>query len=167
MKRYKKKILRESIPKAPAYWISSTGKILPIYEENHIAQVIKNPKAFNMTTDEIEEIYNEENEKMGSEGKARERIILSLVRRGWIRIRRYNRPDMFSVNISRLNRKTKDYLYKWAKAMKEIGLRYTTVKLDTPGKVIHSSIEDISNDALFQEASSKNELIVVDCVYDL
>jgi len=166
MKKREKKLIKESIPKAPAYWISPTGKILPIHEDNHIAQVIKNPTAFNMTIEEVEKIYDKENETMGSEGKAREKIILFLIRRGWIRIRRYYRPDMFSVNISRLNKRTKNYLYQWAQAMKEIGLKYTTVKLDTPNKVIHSSIEDISNDSLFQE-SRGDDLIIVDSVYDL
>ena len=162
------KLIKETIPKAPAYWISPTGKILPVYEDNHIAQVIKNPKAFNMTIEEIEEIYDKENETMGSEGKARKKIILNLIRRGWIRIRRYHRPDMFSVNVPGLNKKVKNYLYQWSQAMKDLGLKYTPVKIDMPDKVLHYSIDEISNDVLFQESVlDKYDLVVVESVEDL
>lgn len=167
MKRYKQ--LKESIPKAPAYWISPVGKILPIYEDNHIAQVINNPNAFGMTLGEIQKMYDEENEQLGSEGKARERIIKLLILQGWIRIRRYMRQDMFSVNIGRLTKRTKNYLYKWAMAMKDLGLKYSQVKLDLPNKVISYSVSDITQDVLFNESieNDKYELTVVDSVEDL
>jgi len=165
MKRYK--LLKESIPKAPAYWISPIGKILPIYDaDRHINQIIKNPKAFGLTIEKIQKMYDDENETLGTEGNAREMIIKALVLKGWIRIRRYMRQDMFSVNISKLTKRTKNYLYKWAKAMEDLGLKYSQVKLDLPNKVVSYSINDITKDVLFNE-SVEYELEVVDSVEDL
>jgi len=168
MKRYKP--LKESIPKAPAYWISPIGKILPIYDDDrHIDQIIKNPKAFGLTIECIQKIYDDENETLGIEGKARERIIKELILKGWIRIRRYMRQDMFSVNISRLTKRTKNYLYKWAKAMEDLGLKHSQVKLDLPNKVVSYSVSDITKDVLFNESieDDKYELEVVDSVEEL
>ncbi len=160
---------KESIPKAPAYWISPMGKILPIYnDDRHIDQMIKNPKAFGLTLDKIQAMYNDEGEQLGSEGKARERLIKTLILKGWIRIRRYMRQDMFSINISRLTKRNKNYLYQWAKGMKDLGLKFSQVKLDLPKKVVNYSIDDISKDVLFNESyDSKDKLVVVDSVEDL
>jgi len=168
LKRYK--TLKESVPKAPAYWINPIGKILPIKDsDRHIDMIIKNPKAFGFTLEKIQKMYDDENEVLGTEGTARERIIKELILKGWIRIRRYMRQDMFSVNISRLTKRTKNYLYKWAKAMEGLGLKYSQVKLDLPNKVVSYSVDDITKDVLFNESveDDKYELEVVESVEDL
>ncbi len=150
-----------------AFWISPRGQMLRLAQgSKHILEVIKCPEAFGFTIEEIEGLYKKHNEPIGIEGKARKEIILSLISKDWIRIRRYMRQDMFTVNINRMTTKVKNYLYKWAKAMEENGLKFSAVKIDTPTGVINSSIGDIANDALFAE-SEGDDLIVVDSVYDL
>lgn len=161
IERYNRKF-QESIPKAPAYWINPYGKILPIFDDQkHIDQIIKNPEFFSFTLEHLQKIYNSENEVLGSEGKAREKIILNLISRNWIRIRYYDRNDSYTVNVNRLTKNTKNYLYKWAKGMEENGHKYSDVKIDMPNKILNFTIKDIVNDILFNENIEKNLQIIL------
>ena len=71
-----------------AYFLSREGDVVEV-RTSHIAAVIENPTLFGVTTAEILEAYDRHRERLGSEGKARAEILLSLVKRGWIRLRRY------------------------------------------------------------------------------
>jgi len=162
MKRYKK--LFEDIPKADAYWISPNGKILPLDgNEKHIEKVVANPYAYGANPEEIQAIYTSEGENVEDEGKAREKIILALLREGWIRIRYYSRDDHYSVNIFRMTKKVKDYLQRWASGMVDNGKKYSQVILDFPDKKMSHSIMELSQDALYNEERqvSKKTLDVV------
>jgi len=77
--------------------ISPNGEIVSV-GDTHIDAIIKNPSKFGLSASEIEKTYEKYNEPMGIEGKAREEIIINVVKRGWIRVRRY-RNDGYSVNI--------------------------------------------------------------------
>ncbi len=138
------------MPVADAYWINPAGKILPV-DTNHIDKVIKNPDQYGLTEKEIEALYRSENETMGSEGKAREKIILSLIGKGWIRLRNYKRNGMWTANVPRLNKQSKDFLYQWAKTI--VGLqpnvKYDIVKIDSPHQQLSASIQDIADDYLY------------------
>ena len=96
----------KEIANTVAYWVSPQGKIFDV-GTNHIDAVIKNPKAFGLTSEKIQAAYDKHGEELGREGKAREEIILDLVKKGWVRIRRY-RNEGYSVNIGRLSKKMKD-----------------------------------------------------------
>jgi len=168
MKKYTYLLLEDKIPKAPAYWIDPIGHILPIFDdEKHIGMILKKPGAFGLDIKEIEMLYNAENEKLGDEGRAREKIIKELLQRGWIRIRYYARQDMFSVNVNRLSKKQKDSLYRWSRAMNELGHKYSQVKIDLPSEVIHSSVNDIASDSLFRECVDSKPLKVINDIKDL
>lgn len=95
-----------------AFFISPTGKI--IYAgARHIDMVLKQPKKFGVSKEYIQKIYEKHGEKLGIEGNAREEIMIKIVNKGWIRIRRY--PNVtWSINISRMNKRVKDFLYQWA-----------------------------------------------------
>jgi hypothetical protein len=95
-----------------AYWIDPRGNVIPV-DTNHIDVVIRNPETFGLTKEDIEAKYAEYGERMGDEGKAREDIIIDLVKRGWIRIRRY-RNRGWSVNVQRMSKKIKDFLFDWS-----------------------------------------------------
>jgi hypothetical protein len=69
-----------------AYWISPKGEIIYV-KTNHIAEVIENPEKFGFTIEFIEYVYKHYNEKIGTEGKAREQLMIALFNQGWIRIR--------------------------------------------------------------------------------
>ena len=72
------------------------------------------------------------------------------------------------MKLKKFIKRTNNFLYKWAQAMEDYGLTYSQVKVDTPNKVIHSSIDDITKDALFQEsATDEYELVVVESVEEL
>lgn len=139
-----------------AYWIDPFGHIIPVYDnEKHITQVLSNPKAFGLDINEVKQIYELENESFNVEGKARERIIKELLMRGWIRIRRYFRPDMYTINVYRLNNKTKNFIYKWAKLMVDKKVLHTPVKIDTSQGVLQYSVLELSQDVLYNEHKSK------------
>ena len=151
MERYKQ-IFNESIPKTPAYWISPSGKVSALFgNEKHIEKIIDDPKSYGLDIEEIKAIYNTEGENLGDEGKAREKIILALIKKGWIRIRYYSRDDHYSVNIFKLTKKVKDYIQKWSAAMVENNQKYSQVVLDFPSSKISYSMYDLASDILFTE----------------
>jgi len=101
-----------------AFFISPYGDII-VSHEKHINIIISNPEKFGITTDYIIDTYKKYNEKIGTEGQAREEIILNLVNQGWIRLR-YYRNQYWTINIGRLSTKVKDYLYDFSKYLKTI-----------------------------------------------
>jgi hypothetical protein len=140
-----------------AYFISPSGKFVPT-TATHIATVISNPEKFGMTREQIDAVFAKYREKPGSEGNAREELLKQLISKGWIRVRKYNRPEKWSVNVSRLNKRTKDRIYRWAKALLKAdkNAKYEEVHivaLDDPATgVVRMDVEDISKDALYAES---------------
>lgn len=149
--------LFENISINAAYWISPTGKIIDVGVK-HINDIIRNPEEFGLTKNEIEQIYQKYNERMGQEGKAREEIIRNIIRRGFIRIRFYAKQGFWSVNINDLNNKNRDLLQQWAEqVIKNGGSRYDAVNIyiiknDT---IISHSVDEISKDVLYVENNIK------------
>jgi hypothetical protein len=140
--------------KAPAYWISPIGRILPIEGEGkHIDFVIESPETFKYTDEKIKSIYDKYGEDYGFEGKAREEIMLNLFKRGWIRIRHYKRNDFYSVNVKDFVDGRYEYIYDWANEMVKNGQKYSDVKIDTEEKLYSTTIQDIADDVLFKETS--------------
>ena len=98
-----------------AYWISPQGEIIVIKGTSgstHIDSVINNPETFGLTKSKIQDVYDMYGEKLGTEGKAREQIIRDLVDKGWIRVRKYR--QQWSININRITKKIKDYIFDFA-----------------------------------------------------
>lgn len=99
-----------------AYWISPKGEIISVSGtagSNHITVVTTKPELFGVTEEYLKGVYEKYDEPYRSEGRARGEIILDLVRKGWIRIRRY-RKTHWSVNVHRETKKVKDYIFDWA-----------------------------------------------------
>lgn len=146
-----------------AYWISPKGEIINV-AQNHIATVIENPETFGLTFEGIKEVYDSYGEPIGLEGKAREEIMLNLIREGWTRIRRYANK-FWSINVPRLTKKVKDNIFDWANRITDNGLFgykekdiFMPVKLDTSlGEVVKDmTMKDILSSALY-ESSEKFE----------
>lgn len=117
-----------------AYWISPAGDSMPV-ETIHIAAVIKDPERFGITSGYINGIYNEENEEVGVEGRARERIIIHLVGRGWIRARYYPRKGSWTVNVRLMDERVSTVLRRWAGMMVDEGQQgLDEVVVDEPGR---------------------------------
>jgi len=64
-----------------AYWVSPRGFVheVPI---THIDYIIKHPKPFGASLDQIKDLHDKHGEKLGQEGKAREEIMLKYMKRG-------------------------------------------------------------------------------------
>lgn len=107
------------------YWLSPSGDIIPV-DTSHIDLVIKNPEKFRTTKEEIKKIYKKHEEPVGLEGKAREEIMVDLIRDGWIRIRYVPRKDFFTVQLDKLSERKKNHIYAFAsEAVKGIhGVKY-------------------------------------------
>lgn len=158
-----------------AFWISPSGNIINA-GVNHIDAVIKNPSKFGIKSSYINNLYNKYLEPIGTEGKARENIISELINSGWIRIRRYANK-FWSVNVKKLDKKTKDYLSQWAIDILETGIggfkekdKYFPVKIDIiNGKNIELDIDDVANDGLYsvrEKIEKYNNFFVLTEVFD-
>lgn len=96
-----------------ALWISPKGQAFGFSVGKHIDAIVENPKKFGYTKEQIDAIYDKYDEKKYIEGKAREELIKSVIRKGFIRLRRY-RNRFWSVNLYDWNSKSKDLLITWA-----------------------------------------------------
>ena len=118
----------------PAYWILPNGKIVFV-DDRHIRTVTDNPEMFDYTKRKITAIYKRHNERIGTEKKAREEIIIDLVKKGHIRIRKYTYKyfPYWAVTIDRLSKQNRKLLSKWAsKILKDSSIepdKYATVKV--------------------------------------
>lgn len=143
-----------------AYFISPTGKVIDC-EISHINKVIADPKMFGYTKEKIEKIYDKHNEPIGHEGKAREEIILDLIKKGWIRLRKYK--NFWAVNINKMTKKVKDHLQDWAEKIQTNLLGYKERDKFIPVKIQGSNYRDefelnkIANDILYSANESKEE----------
>lgn len=103
-----------------AYWITPKGEILKP-DIRHIGAVIKNPRKFGETDKTIQDTYNKHGEEISDtiEGKAREEIMLRVIKRGFIRIRKgtSRMNQSWSIQLNKLNSRVEDYLWEWARKM--------------------------------------------------
>lgn len=142
---------------ALAQWISPRGKLIDV-GTTHIDMVIKNPNKFGFTIDQIKKIHKKHKEKLGSEGDAREEIIVDIIKQGWIRTRRYDRQSYWSVSIKSLDNKTKGFLWQWSKQLLKKKIekdKYMTVQIVSVGKgnvITKYDMNDISKDILVKES---------------
>ena len=118
----------------PAYWILPNSKIIFV-DDRHIKTVTDNPEMFGYTKRKIAAIYKKYNERVGTEKKAREEIVIDLVKKGCIRIRKYTYKyfPYWAVTIDKLSSKNRKTLSKWAsKILKDSSIepdKYATVKI--------------------------------------
>lgn len=68
-----------------AFWYKS-GKMIEV-KELHITDVCENHTVFGLSNEYIRSLYDLYGETWGSEGKAREEIMIESMKKGWIRIR--------------------------------------------------------------------------------
>lgn len=63
------------------------GDIIEITGSSHIRTVLNDPERFGMKKETLIALYQECNEPIGFEGKARELVLEKLLRSGWVRVR--------------------------------------------------------------------------------
>ena len=118
--------------KYEAYWIFPDGHISPLAFVHHIDVVIDNPEKFGYTGRKIKNIYKKHKEPLHHEGYAREEIMSDLIERGWIRIRYHSRTDSFTIQLKKLDKKSKGLLKSWAIAVSgdiDMVNKYTGIKI--------------------------------------
>jgi len=142
----------------PAYWLSPYGKAIPV-DERHITLVITDPEKFGLDADYIKSTYKKYKEKMNTEGKAREEIIVELMKKGWIRIRYVPNFDAYTIQMNALNHAAKESIYDFAVGVTrkfpkpDRVSKYTGVKLmDMKGNLLFSGdLNDITSFRAFAE----------------
>lgn len=112
--------LLKEITDSVAYWLSPKGEVVDV-GGTHIDVIINNPEKFGLTSKYIKDLHDKYGEKLSQEGKAREEIIIRVVKDGWIRVRRY-RNQGYSINVSRITKKVKDILFDWATKLTSSGI---------------------------------------------
>lgn len=79
------------------YWFKE-GTFLDLDTKKHIDFINSEPGRFGLSRFTINETYKKHQEKIPSEGKAREDLIIMAMKNGWVRIRHYLRPkDYWSI----------------------------------------------------------------------
>jgi hypothetical protein len=134
-----------------AYWISPKGEVIPIQGgKTHIELILTDPKVFGLKHSKVEAIYESENEEMGTEGKARDKIVGSLIKKGWIRIRQYaGRLCYFSVDVNKMDKRVKNILRKFAGDMISIGYDHYDMQIDVNGVEVEYPIKQVADDILY------------------
>lgn len=143
--------------KGVAFFISPHGDLITGVNR-HIADVISSPEKFGLTSEYVNRIYKEHNEKLGGEGNAREEILVELIRNGWIRVREYA-GRYWSIQVPRMSRKVKEYL--WDFAVRVIEKKppfhvanvhpYDVVRINdfSTGKTVQYTFKALAGDVLF------------------
>lgn len=153
-----------------AFWVNPRGKILDVSTGTHIDQVIQSPKSFNITDRYIKNVYTKYDEPVGLEGKAREELMLELIKSGFIRIR-YVKNRFWIVNASKFTPKVKKALSVWAedaKNIKGVG-KYMPVKIVTDTETITKyDVNDLYYEKHILESEKLNNYhpIIVESIQD-
>jgi hypothetical protein len=112
---FKNWLLTEAVVKhMGAYWISPGGGIIPVEGGIHIQNIVNDPKLFGFTPAEVQDTFKKYGESPSQEGTAREELMVNAMMRGWIRLRKYNRPDFWSVQTGALTSSFYKRLTDWA-----------------------------------------------------
>lgn len=98
------------------FWISPSGEVIDVTNSTHINLICNNCDKFGFSKDELEKIFSEYKEAWSTEKKAREVIIKKAVLNGWVRIRKYYKPDRVTFNIDSItNQNTINLIFNFAK----------------------------------------------------
>lgn len=81
------------------YWIDEKGNIAEV-SDRHILQIALHPEQFGLTKKYVADVHRKHKEKIGSEGNAREEILVKLMDRGWIRLRYVRRDNSWGIQVS-------------------------------------------------------------------
>ena len=153
MKKFKE-FIKEAT--GSSFFLNPRGE-LAACDVKHISSVTRNPSKFGLSKDYIKSIYEKYNEKIGTEGKAREEILIYLLARGWVRMRRY-RNRYWSVTVGRRSPKLDIVLRDWARnilkgisGFKEDD-KYMPVKIVpvVAGSVKDTTVEKLANANIYE-----------------
>jgi hypothetical protein len=78
------------------FFITPSGKIKKV--TGHIEAVIAEPELFGYTREGIEGVFEKYDEQIGSEGSARDELLIDAFKRGWIRGSYHPKYDKYVLN---------------------------------------------------------------------
>jgi hypothetical protein len=110
--------VKGKVTKANAYWISPDGFVIPVGTK-HIDVILKNPEKFDVTEQYLRKIYKKHKEPYGHEGYAREDIMSSLIKIGWVRLRYNPKQDSWTAQVVDIP-KSAGPLTSWGYAVKKL-----------------------------------------------
>jgi len=144
-----------------AFFLSDMGDLIYVLD-NHIATVIRDPERFGVTPAEIQTVYGKYGERIGVEGEARRKLLIEVIRGGWIRLRRYPNQH-WSVTARSLAPTVQALLRGWAEKMLSgtYGFReqdrYLPVKGSTPEGETICTIGDLADGSCHVYQVSEND----------
>lgn len=153
-----------------AFWINQRGKILDIGLGTHIEQIVKSPKSFGLTDRYVRDVYAKFDEPVNLEGKAREQIMLEVIKDGFVRIRLV-KNRFWLVNADKYDRKLKKALSVWAGVAKDVkgAGKFMPVKIVTSNEVVNTyDVNDLYYEKHLNEsdAISNYNPVIVESVED-
>lgn len=130
-----------------AYWISPKGQTIDV-PITHIDTILKSPKKFGLTKDYLVKKYEEYGERLGVEGEARGKIMLDLMKKGWVRVRYIPKNDSWTLQTHYFGNKEKNNVWDWVNdALKsKVANRYADLRIliVKSSRVINSSFAEAS-----------------------
>jgi hypothetical protein len=158
-----------------AFWISPSGKAIEV-ERFHISTIMDDPKKFNTTEAELKKTYKKHKEQYSPfiEGFAREEIMIDMMKKGWIRTRYVRKTNTWTIQVAKLNKRIKDYIFDWVANMvqkRKMGKRAGIMILPIlPGQQqVSGDAGDVINFKLFEEykiAKPKGKFLIEFCTLE-
>ncbi len=111
------------------FWILIDGRV--IAPDLHIQAVVSDPEKFGESEEGIQESFQKygQNPESNVESKAREEVLLRVIRRNHIRIRKYTLKccQQFSIQLYRLTDERRSSISGWAKTIATDGDQFADV----------------------------------------
>ena len=85
--------------------------------QRHIELVLAQPERFGLTPSYLKSQYSRFKEQPPIEGYARNVILARVIKSGWVRIRYHEREDSWTIQVSKLDRRTKSMIRKWQRTV--------------------------------------------------
>lgn len=145
-----------------AYWISPNNNVINV-EISHIKSVIDNPEKYGIDKQIILKTYKKYGEKIGWEGKAREKIMVDLINKGWVRCRYFNRDGEWHVQVNKITKRVLNQIWDWITDIITSGKKELYANKNTPvhiisitdDKTISSSVGGIAKGELTENKKRK------------
>lgn len=129
------------------YWVYGT-KVWGVTESHHVEFMLENPDYFDLTSQEILDMFRQNNETIEHNKITREQLIILACKRGWIRVRHYiSGQNFWSIQCDRIKlreRNIRDFIEDFALKNKlmEYGAKLIIIGLDSDNEMDIYKTED-------------------------
>jgi hypothetical protein len=156
---------RSNMKKSDAYWISPKGRIIDV-GITHIKSILDSPKSYGLTKDYLLDKYAEYGERVGQEGEARGKVMIDLMKSGWVRVRNYKKQDRWQFQVWNLRNREKNNIWDFVvEALKnKLAHKYSELALIVTSNknIIKVPISDTGK--IFEFKKMKKEYTILDII---